>query len=309
VNDSHRYRRRDTPHRGHRVRELTAGSDPGDARAVTEAGSRAPGNPFGVWEAAFGLVVGFLLSIVADSAYSALAGGHPGSIGTDIADFVGLWTGFVGAAVIASRMRGSGWQPGVPALETPTAGASAGQAAGAGPRAVTNARRRFAADFGVSIRLWPDVPLGVVVGVASQYVLVPVLELPLEPFVHNLSSKLGQPANNLLTPVSGTSLVVLTILVCVGSPLVEELFFRGLLLRGLLGRFDHLGRRLGPALSMAITGIVFGLVHFESLQFLGLAGFGMVLSYLAYRTGRLGASILAHVAFNTTTIIAFVLQH
>jgi hypothetical protein len=50
-------------------------------------------------------------------------------------------------------------------------------------------------------------------------------------------------------------------------------------------------------------------VHFEELQFLGLAGFGMVLAYLAYRTGRLGPSILAHVAFNTTTIIAFVLQH
>jgi membrane protease YdiL (CAAX protease family) len=35
----------------------------------------------------------------------------------------------------------------------------------------------------------------------------------------------------------------------------------------------------------------------------------MVLAYMAYQTGRLGPSILAHVAFNTTTIIAFVLQH
>ena len=68
-------------------------------------------------------------------------------------------------------------------------------------------------------------------------------------------------------------------------------------------------QRLGTALAIVITGIVFGLVHFEELQYLGLAGFGMVLAYLAYRTGRLGPSILAHVAFNTTTIIAFVLQH
>jgi membrane protease YdiL (CAAX protease family) len=166
-------------------------------------------------------------------------------------------------------------------------------------------------DFGFRLRLWPDVPLGIVLGVGSQYLLVPLLELPLQPFVHNLSSKLGHPAQQLLSPVqyNTASLVILTVLVCVGSPVVEELFFRGLLLRGLLGRFQHLGRRLGPALSIVITGVVFGLVHFEALQFLGLCGFGMLLAYVAYRTGRLGPTIIAHVAFNTTTIIAFVLQH
>jgi hypothetical protein len=276
-------------------------SDPGDARSVIEGGSRASGNPFGLWEAAFGLVVGFLLQIVADSAYSAAAGGHPGAIGTDIFGFVGLWTGFAGAAVIASRTGGFGMAAG------PAAGPGAGPDAIATPSG--SAWGAFRADYGVSIRLWPDVPLGIAVGVAAQYLLVPLLELPLQPFVQHLSSKLGQPAQNLLTPVNGASLVVLTVLVCVGSPVVEELFFRGLLLRGLLGQFRQLGRRRGPALSIVVTGLVFGLVHFEELQFLGLAGFGMVLAYMAYQTGRLGPSILAHVAFNTTTIIAFVLQH
>jgi membrane protease YdiL (CAAX protease family) len=175
----------------------------------------------------------------------------------------------------------------------------------------TVGRRRIVDDYGLRIRLWPDVPLGIVLGVGSQYALVPLLELPLQPFVHNLNSQLGHPAQQLLAPAqyNTVSLVVLTLLVCVGSPFVEELFFRGLLLRGLLGRFQHLGRRAGPALSIVITGLVFGLVHFERLQFLGLAGFGMLLAYVAYRTGRLGPTILAHVAFNTTTIIAFVLQH
>ena len=197
--------------------------------------------------------------------------------------------------------------------------AAGGQVAAAGPAEPAPAtparsspvpvRRRFVADYCICIRLWPDVPLGIAVGVAAQYLLVPLLELPLQPFVQHLSSKLGQPAQNLLTPVNGASLVVLTVLVCVGSPVVEELFFRGLLLRGLLGQFRQLGRRRGPALSIVVTGLVFGLVHFEELQFLGLAGFGMVLAYMAYQTGRLGPSILAHVAFNTTTIIAFVLQH
>jgi uncharacterized protein len=259
---------------------------------MAESRTRAIGNPFGLWEAVFGLVVGFLLSIVAVSVYEAVAGAHSGQIGTDIADFLGLWTGFVGAAVVASRTGGLRLTP-------------AEQEA---PRA---SHGSLAEDFGFRLRPWPDIPLGIVVGVASQYLLVPALELPLQPVVHNLNSKLGHPAQQLLQPVQPdtAALVALALLVCVGSPVVEELFFRGLLLRGLLGRLAHLGPRLGPAVSIVITGIVFGLVHFEALQFLGLAGFGMVLGYLAYRTGRLGASIVAHIAFNTTTVVAFVLTH
>lgn len=305
---------------------------------MSEAGSRAPENQFGVWEAAFGLVVGFLLSVLAGSAYGSISGAHPGttqtSIGIDIAQFVGLWTGFVGAAILASRTGGLAIGAGYSArAQAPGAHTADGEAPGAHPagggrpgahtadgdapgahtagggRSGASAWDGFRSDFGVSIRLWPDVPLGIAVGVAAQYVLVPLLELPLQPFVSHLSSKLGQPATNLLSPVNGVSLVALTVLVCVGSPVAEELFFRGLLLRGLLGRFRHLGARAGPALSIVVTGLVFGLAHFEKLQFLGLAGFGVVLAYLAYRTGRLGPSILAHIAFNTTTIIAFVLQH
>ena len=308
---------------------LTRAVDPGDAHAVSDPGPRALGNPFGVWEAAFGLVVGFLLSIVAVSLYNAAAGGHPTQIGTDIVDFVGLWIGFAGAAIVASRTGGLGPTraraigAGAPEARSRSQQARTPSQQGRerpaearpqeAPSQPTSATRRInlADDYGLRIRPWPDIPLGIVIGVASQYLLVPALELPLQPFVHNLNSKLGHPAQQLLSPVqyNTVSLVILTVLVCVGSPLVEELFFRGLLLRGLLGRFQHLGRRAGPALSIVITGIVFGLVHFEALQFLGLAGFGMLLAYVAYRTGRLGPTILAHVAFNTTTIIAFVLQH
>ena len=37
-----------------------------------------------------------------------------------------------------------------------------------------------------------------------------------------------------------------------------------------------------------------------------LAAFGLVLSVLAHRTGRLGPSIWAHVGFNATTVVALV---
>jgi membrane protease YdiL (CAAX protease family) len=261
-----------------------------------DSSSRALGNTFGIWEAGLGLAVGFLLAIVAVSAYDAIAGPHPSQLGTDVVDFAALWAGFVGAAIVASRTRGF-----VPARLEPVT-ADSGRASGGFSRLVE--------DYGLRIRPWPDLPLGIVIGVASQYLLVPLLELPLQPFVHNLDSKLAHPAQQLLLPVNydTASFVVISVLVCVGSPVVEELFFRGLLLRGLLGRLGHLGPRLAPALSVVITGLVFGLAHFEALQFLGLAGFGMVLAYVAYRTGRLGPTIVAHAAFNTTTIIAFALQ-
>jgi membrane protease YdiL (CAAX protease family) len=164
----------------------------------------------------------------------------------------------------------------------------------------------FVGDYGLVLRPWPDIPLGIIAGVASQYVMVPVVEAPLLPFVHNLYTRLGHPAQSLTGHAHGPGLVLLAVLVCVGSPVIEELFFRGLLLRALFGKMRELGPRLGPAVSIGLTALVFALAHFEALQFLGLLGFGIVLGLLAWRTGRLGPSIVAHMAFNTVTIIAIV---
>ncbi|MGD0439951.1 MAG: CPBP family intramembrane glutamic endopeptidase [Acidimicrobiales bacterium] len=273
------------------------------APAVTDASrpGRAPsarlsfGNSFGLPEAIFGVAAGFVLAFVAVSAYVALSGHphHPSQYGEDVVSLIALWTGLVGSVLVATRT------------------AERSRRAGAGDTAGTGARSGLGSvvrDYGLALRPWPDIPLGIAVGVGSQYLLVPVVEAPLVPFVHHLYSRLGHPAQSLTGDAFGAGLVVLAVLVCVGSPVVEELFFRGLLLRSLVGSFGKIGPRLGPALAIVVTGLVFGLVHFEALQFLGLAGFGMVLGYLAYRTGRLGPSIVAHMAFNTVTIIAIVVS-
>jgi membrane protease YdiL (CAAX protease family) len=258
------------------------------------------GNPFGLVEALLGLAGGFALSIVAVSAYDGIE--HQAatsvSVGQTVVSLLGLWIGFVGAAVLASRI-----------------GAGAAPARDGGPAAGTAERSGSGSlvdDYGFRIRLWPDLPLGVVVGVAAQFLLVPLLELPLAPFVGHLSERLGHPTRELLGPASSSGtgqLVLIAVLICVGSPVVEELFFRGLVLRALLWRFSALGTALGPVLSIVLTGLLFGLVHFEELQFLGLAGFGMVLGVLAWRTGRIGPSIVAHVAFNASTVVAYVFVH
>jgi len=46
-------------------------------------------------------------------------------------------------------------------------------------------------------------------------------------------------------------------------------------------------------------------VHGELIQLPGLALFGALLAVLFYRTGRLGMSIVAHIAFNSLAIISY----
>ena len=77
--------------------------------------------------------------------------------------------------------------------------------------------------------------------------------------------------------------MVIAIFTVVGAPFFEELFFRGVLLRSLARLFGNFLGWVGPALAMIVTGVLFGLAHAESLQLLGLAVFGVILSFVSYR--------------------------
>ncbi len=65
---------------------------------------------------------------------------------------------------------------------------------------------------------------------------------------------------------------------------MEELFFRGLLLKGLVRILTPLGARRGAArvagvvIAVILDGLLFGLAHGELIQLAGLAFFGMVLA-------------------------------
>jgi membrane protease YdiL (CAAX protease family) len=136
--------------------------------------------------------------------------------------------------------------------------------------------------------------------VACQYGLIPLLYLPFEHFDRHLSRQLSQPAQQDTAAAHnvGTA-AVLVLLLAVGAPLVEELFFRGLLLRALLGRTP-------PSVAVVASALLFALAHFEAAQFAGLAAFGVVLAVLAWRTGRLTLGIGAHAAFNTVAVLSVV---
>ncbi|HEX6392442.1 MAG TPA: CPBP family intramembrane glutamic endopeptidase [Acidimicrobiales bacterium] len=182
----------------------------------------------------------------------------------------GLWIGLVGAAVLASRRHGTG---------------------------------DVSKDFGFRVATWWDLPLGAAVGLACQYGLIPALYLPFQRFDRSLSQQLSKPVHQDTGSVhTAAAAIVVLLVLAAGAPLVEELFFRGLLLRSLLGRIPAAG-------AIVISSLLFALAHFEAVQFAGLAVFGAVLGYLAWRTGRLGPSIGAHIAFNAAAVLSVVHFH
>jgi hypothetical protein len=102
----------------------------------------------------------------------------------------------------------------------------------------------------------------------------------------------------------GIGTLVVDVFTVVGAPFFEELFFRGLLLRSLARLFGTFGGWVGPTAAVIVTGVLFGLAHVEGLQLFGLAVFGIILSAIAYRTGRLGMNMAAHASFNLTAVVA-----
>ncbi|MHB1535089.1 MAG: CPBP family intramembrane glutamic endopeptidase [Acidimicrobiales bacterium] len=230
-------------------------------------GARATPNRWGLPEALAGFAVGLVISGIAVSLAEVVVGaGRRGQlpVPVTVTGVAGLWVGLVGAAAWASRRRGSG---------------------------------SLVRDFGWRVGGWLDVVGGAAVGLACQYGLIPLMYLPFEHLDPSLRRQLSQPAQTDTGAAHGVvPVVVLLLVLAVGAPVVEELFFRGLLLRALLGAV--------PApVAVVLTGVLFGLAHFEALQFAGLAVFGMVLAVLARQTGRLGPGMAAHAAFNASAVL------
>lgn len=271
------------------LRAVTHSKGPIDAIAANPATERE--RPFwGLGDAAGGWMFGFVLSTLVGGAVLALGtwdvstpagtGGHVGALmSRSVADqplsnrmplsvqallTVPLWVGLLGAPVWAAAKKGFG----------------------------------IVSDFRLR-QTWTDIPLGIAVGIVSQFGLVWLIYQVLSPWID--PETVDDAARELTDRATdATSIVTLVLLVAVGAPLVEEIFFRGLLLRA----FD---KRWGRAMAIGGSSVLFGLSHFQLIQFPALVAFGLVLALLVHFTDRLGAAIWAHVAFNTSTLIVLLL--
>jgi membrane protease YdiL (CAAX protease family) len=172
---------------------------------------------------------------------------------------VGLWIGYGGGPILVSRVKG--WGP--------------------------------VADFGARASLL-DIPLGLIAGVATQVVVLPLVYFPISKLVDDDPSG---SARELVDSIDNPVAAVLFILsAAVMAPLVEELFFRGLLLRAL-------ERWLGSVPAVVVSALVFAAVHRELIVLPGLFVFGVIAAVVTLRTGRLGPAVAFHVGFNATTLV------
>lgn len=180
-------------------------------------------------------------------------------IGAGVLANVGLWLGYGLGPVIVARAKG--WGP--------------------------------VADYGARVRAG-DVPVGFLIGALTQVALLPLLYWPLLRVVDGDPS---ESARRLVDAIEGPlDWVLFALSVAVVAPLVEELFYRGLLLRAIQAR-------VGTAWAVVISSAVFAVVHRQLLPLPGLFVFGLGAALLTVRTGRLGPAWAMHVGFNTATLV------
>ncbi|MCU1528708.1 MAG: hypothetical protein JWP75_2471 [Frondihabitans sp.] len=154
---------------------------------------------------------------------------------------------------------------------------------------------------------WRDLIWGCAAGLIARG-LATVASIALTGFTGLAASPTlgGAPAASLL--------VVMVVAPVIVAPLVEELFFRGLLQGALTSAFSPAGAARADPLSRwtaaAVTALVFAALHvlvapaaptaltLASTFVLGLFAGGLVAS-----TGRLGGAIIAHVVFNGVAVL------
>lgn len=156
-------------------------------------------------------------------------------------------------------------------------------------------------DFGLRFQSW-EVVGGALAGLASQAILLPLVYLPIFLLSDTDGDDLSERAKDLADRGDGAfGVVMLVLLTGIAAPIIEEIFYRGLFLRAL-------ERRLGSTPAIVLSGLVFGIIHFSLISLPGLAVFGMVLAVLAVKTGRLGAPIAAHMAFNLLAVVQILME-
>jgi membrane protease YdiL (CAAX protease family) len=216
-------------------------------------------------------LAGFVLAEVASIAIvlGALAlGASERSVLLLVLSELGLWAGLVSACLFAVRRYGTG----------------------------------SLRDLGLVRPRWLDVGTGAVTSVVARVVgaalaLVLVLLLPHESYTKG-TSLLDQSSPGVL------AMLVVGVIAVVGAPIVEELFFRGLVQ-------GALQPRIGARAAVVVQAIAFGLVHYQvgmgigtfAITFAVVGVSGLLFGVLRWHTHHLAAGMFAHAAFNLVAVV------
>jgi membrane protease YdiL (CAAX protease family) len=153
------------------------------------------------------------------------------------------------------------------------------------------------ADLGLRMRAI-DVPIGLAIGVFCQLAMVPALYFVLSKIigVKDVSAAARQLTDRASSPIS---IILLFLIVGIGAPIAEEIYFRGMA-QGIFGR------RLRPIWAIVAAAVFFAVTHLQPLQFPALVAFGLVLGVMRWKSGRLGPAIFAHLGFNVVAAVSLV---
>ena len=154
-------------------------------------------------------------------------------------------------------------------------------------------------DLGIRLT-WSDVGWGVAAGVVGL-ILAGIVAVITQAIAGDFSSAAGEIAGELREAGPFWALLVFAIMVMVGAPIVEELAFRGML-------YNSLRKRgVGAVWTIVITTVAFSAFHFEPIRFFLLLPIGVVYGWVRWKTGSLGASMVAHGVNNTPAALVVLL--
>ncbi|MCC6266715.1 MAG: CPBP family intramembrane metalloprotease [Dehalococcoidia bacterium] len=94
------------------------------------------------------------------------------------------------------------------------------------------------------------------------------------------------------------TLLLAGLLTCVFAPVAEEVFYRGLLTRGLL--------RWGAYPALVVPAVTFSAIHLDPGSFVPFVVVGLVIGWLYWRRGSLTDAIVFHLLFNWTSFVLLV---
>ena len=152
-------------------------------------------------------------------------------------------------------------------------------------------------DFAEKLRITPvtagSVAAGLLAGVALQF---PLAELG--NWVHEVMPPNAEDQIRLRELLvaddwkDGAAIVFAFLLV---APVTEELLFRGVILNGLNDRY-------GPGVALVLSSLLFGIAHLDPTASIYATGAGLVLGFVALKTGSTTVSIVVHAGVNAAAV-------
>ena len=122
---------------------------------------------------------------------------------------------------------------------------------------------------------------------AFQFVVNPLINLG----IHLMNHSQNQPIN----PLNNSIFDIISMILL--APIIEELVFRGIILKSFLLNYK-------PIKAILFSSILFGLIHFSSEKILGVFVLGVFFGWIYFKTNSLLFAIILHISENISGFIS-----